>query len=393
MVFNPWMCHHLMFRDDDVMLCPLPLFHVFAAYPLSTAAIAAGAHIVLLTPQGFRGDGVFDNFWKVIERWRSTFLVVVPAALSALEQRPINADVSSLRYMISGSAPLSEALFKKFEADTGVKILEGYGMTEATCVTSCNPPSGERRIGSVGIPLPYIYAKVCRFDDTGVLTYECETEEIGEICFSGPCIFPGYREAEKNIGVFHDDAEGVRWLRTGDLGRIDADGYIWITGRAKDLIIRGGHNIDPRMIEEALAEHPAVALSAAVGQPDAYAGELPCAFVQLRKDMTADPEELIGFAARHIGERAARPAHVAVIDEMPVVGPQKIFKPALRKLAIERVYGAALEKAGVSAKIAIVDDEKLGMVAEITPSQAGVDEAALEAALDGFIRPWRLASA
>lgn len=389
MVYNSWMTHLILFRETDVMLCALPLFHVFASYPMALSGLASGAELVMLSPQGFRGEGVIDNFWKLVERHRATFFCAVPTAIAALDQRPVDADVSTLRYMISGSAPLPQALFRRFEEKSGLKILEGYGMTEATCVTSANPPDGERKIGSVGVPLPFMNARICHFDGSGGVR-DCATDEVGEICFNGPCVFPGYKDASKNEGLFFDDGAG-RWLRTGDLGRIDADGYIWITGRAKDLIIRGGHNIDPGLIEEALAQHPAVAFVGAIGQPDSYAGEMPCAYVELKEGASATPEELQAFAEQHVAERAARPAHVTVMDELPKTAVGKIFKPALRHEAIARTFGQALAEAGVAATVTVEDDKKLGMVAVVHPQSGEADQAAIGAALNGFSRPWRLA--
>ena len=393
MVFNSWMCHHLLFGPEDVFLCALPLFHVFANYPMGLASLCAGAELAIVTPQGFRGDGVIDNFWKLVERHRVTFFAAVPTAIAALDQRPVNADVSSLNYLLSGSAPLPTALFERFQKNTGVKILEGYGMTEATCVTSCNPPQGERRVGSVGYPLPHMNVRISVFDGDGNWTRDCGPEEIGEICFQGPSVFPGYKEAEKNEKLFFDPPiPGEGWLRTGDLGRVDADGYIWITGRAKDLIIRGGHNIDPGLIEEALAQHPAVAFVGAIGQPDAYAGELPCAYVELKEGATVDEHELREFAATHLAERAARPAAITVMPELPKTAVGKTFKPALRKEAIARVFTQALREAGLSATVEVEDDEKLGMIAILRPDGAPLDEAKVAEALNGFARPWRIAA-
>ena len=125
------------------------MFHVFAAYPNVMACVASGAHIIFVTPQGYRGEGVFDNFWSLVEKWKASFITIVPTAAAELMQRPINANVSTLKYALCGSAPLPQDLFKKFEASTGIKITEGYGMTEVTCLVSGNPIEGERKIGSV----------------------------------------------------------------------------------------------------------------------------------------------------------------------------------------------------------------------------------------------------
>ena len=246
MLYNGWISDYLMLNAGDNVLCPLPLFHVFAAYPILISCVASGAHMIMPTPAGYRGEGVFDNFWKLVERWKVNFMVTVPTAAAALMQRPVDADVSSLKFALCGSAPLPLELFKQFEQATGVRILEGYGMTEATCLVSCNPLDGQRKVGSVGIPFPYTDVRILHFDEQGAVVKECATDEIGEICIRNPGVRPGstYTEPEKNVGLYADG----EYLRTGDLGRIDADGFLWITGRAKDLIIRGGHNIDPAPI-------------------------------------------------------------------------------------------------------------------------------------------------
>ncbi len=384
MVYNGMCPAATLITCEDVMLCPLPLFHVFGAYPILMTCVTSGAHMVMPTPAGYRGDGVFDNFWQLIERWGVTFMVTVPTAASALMQRKVDADVSSLRYALCGSAPLPTELFKQFERATGVKILEGYGMTEATCLVSINPPHGDRKIGSVGLPFPYTDVRILHCDEAGTVMKDCAVDEIGEICVSNPGVFPGYKEVERNVGLFADG-----YLRTGDLGRIDEDGYVWITGRAKDLIIRGGHNIDPAQIEEALAGHPAVAFVGAIGQPDEHTGEMPCAYVELTDGASVSGEELCEFAAARISERAAAPRYVEVLDELPKTAVGKVFKPELRKLAIARVYGAALTKAGIDAKIEVIEDRTRGLVADVAP-QGELDEKALTSVLGGFARPWQI---
>ncbi len=386
MIYNGWLGQRLLFSETDVMLCPLPLFHVFAAYPVFMSIIASGGHVVFPTPQGYRGEGVFDNFWKLIERWRVTYMITVPTALAALMQRPINADVSSLRGAFSGSAPLPIELYKRFEEATGVSIIEGYGLTEATCLVSVNPPGGVKKIGSVGIPFPHTHVRILHSDAAGNVIKECATDEIGEICVASPGVFEGstYTEVDKNRTLF---AEG-RYLRTGDLGRLDADGYLYITGRAKDLIIRGGHNIDPSIIEEALMRHPAVSFVGAIGQPDAHAGELPCAYVELKSGSTATEADLLDFARAEISERAAVPKHVEVLDALPKTAVGKVFKPDLRRRAIMRVLDAAMAEAGIEGAVSeVVEDKKRGLVARIARKGA-VDEALAARTLGQFSVAW-----
>ncbi len=387
MIYNGWIGHHLLFKEDDNIICPLPLFHVFACHVILMAMISSGAHGVFPTPAGYRGEGVFDNFWKLIERWKITFIITVPTAISALMQRPVNADVSTVKTAFSGSSPLPVELFRRFEKATGVKIIEGYGLTEATCLVSCNPVDGEKKIGSVGISFPYTDVRILVDTEEGAA--EVPADDIGEICVSNPGVFTGstYTEEEKNRDLYHPFGNR-RYLRTGDLGRIDKDGYIWITGRAKDLIIRGGHNIDPAAIEEALLGHDAVAMAGAIGQPDAHAGEVPCVYVELVSGASATEAELLEFAKVRIHEKAAHPKYLEILPEIPKTAVGKVFKPDLRRLAIKRVYDAALSEAGLSARVTkVVEEKKQGLVAHVARN-GETDDAKVGDVLGHFTRPW-----
>lgn len=387
LIYNGWVGTELLFTEQDNIICPLPLFHVFACHVILMAAVVSGAHVVFPTPQGYRGDGVIDNFWKLVERWKISFIITVPTAISAKMQRPIDADVSSVKIAFSGSAPLPLELFKRFETATGVKLVEGYGLTEATCLVSCNPVDGEKKVGSIGIPFPYCDVKIFNAGPAGPV--EAQVDEVGEICISNPGVVVGstYTEAEKNVDLFYGD-----YLRSGDLGRVDADGYLWITGRAKDLIIRGGHNIDPAEIEEALLHHEAVAFAGAIGQPDAHAGEVPCAFVELVAGARVSEAELLAFCKSHVHERAAQPKHMTILPELPKTAVGKIFKPDLRRHAITRIYNEALEKAGVAARVvSVLDDKKRGLVAQVDTNDASDEE--IGAVLGRFVRPWEAAGA
>ncbi|MGB3245685.1 MAG: acyl-CoA synthetase [Sulfitobacter sp.] len=379
LIYNGWLGHRLLYTEKDNVMCPLPLFHVFACHVILMAAVASGAHVVFPTPQGYRGEGVFDNFWKLVERWKITFIITVPTAISAQMQRPIDADVSTVKTAFSGSAPLPLELFKRFEKATGVTLVEGYGLTEATCLVSCNPTDGIKKVGSIGIPFPYTDVRIVNNGK------ETEVDEVGEICVSNPGVFPGhtYTEVDKNKDLYHDG----KYLRTGDLGRVDSDGYLWITGRAKDLIIRGGHNIDPAEIEEALLGHEAVAFAGAIGQPDIHSGEVPCAFVELVAGASVTPDELMAFCKEKVLERAAQPKHMQIMDELPKTAVGKIFKPDLRKNAITRVYNETLEKEGLAARVtSVTDDKKRGLVAQVTMN--GTPEADVSHVLGNFTRPW-----
>jgi len=387
MIYNGWVGHTLLFTEEDNVMCPLPLFHVFACHVILMSCIKSGAHAVFPTPAGYRGEGVFDNFWTLCERWKISFIITVPTAVSALMQRKVDADLSTVKNAFSGSAPMPLELFNRFEAATGMTVIEGYGLTEATCLVSCNPLEGEKKVGSVGVAFPYTDVRIIKESPNGPV--DCDVDEVGEICISNPGVFVGntYTETEKNASLYHYG----KYLRTGDLGRLDADSYIWITGRAKDLIIRGGHNIDPAEIEEALMAHKDVAMAGAIGQPDAHSGEMPCAYVELVEGGTATGEELREYCKVHVHERAAIPKHVEVLEELPKTAVGKVFKPDLRKLAITRIYNAALDEAEVNARVVeVMDDKKRGLVARLERT-GETDEEAVGHVLGQFVRPWEWA--
>ena len=241
--------------------------------------------------------------------------------------------------------------------------MEGYGLTEATCASTLNPIHGERCVGSIGQQLPGIEVKAVQLDAAGNYLADCAADVVGQLVIRGATVFPGYLDAANNQGLF---VEGG-WVKTGDLGRRDANGFFWLAGRAKDLIIRGGHNIDPASIEEALQLHPAVALVAAVGRPDAHAGELPVAYVELRAGHTATVEELQAHAAAHIAEKAAIPKDITILDKIPLTAVGKIFKPALVWRETEDVFGLALAGvAGISTfKVKVDADAHYGALATV----------------------------
>jgi fatty-acyl-CoA synthase len=305
-VFQAWAALALGVEEDDVVMVGLPMFHVAAAYCWGLGVLACGATQVLLSPAGFRTPGVVGNLWQLIARYGATRVGIVPTIASALLEVPkAGCDISSVRRYGCGAAPLSTEVARAFSAYVGSPLLEGYGLTEANGITHCNPYEGEQRIGSIGLRAPYVESKVFRADRPGE-TIECKPGEEGIVAIRGPTVMPGYRQERHNAGAFLREG----WLNTGDLGYVDEDGYFWLTGRAKDLIIRGGHNISPAWIEEALYQHPAIALAAAIGKPDAYAGEVPVAYVTLKPGMSAEAEELRAFALERVPERPAAPSEV-----------------------------------------------------------------------------------
>ncbi|MBP0588299.1 acyl-CoA synthetase [Paraburkholderia sp. LEh10] len=345
------------------MFCGLPLFHVNAVMVTGLLAFSRGAHVVLGTPQGYRGEGVVRRFWEIVEHYRINFFSGVPTLYGSLLDVPVDGhDISSLEYGLCGAAPMPVELLRTFQDRTGIRILEGYGLTEGTCVSSANPPLGERRAGSIGLRLPGQAMKAVVVDGTGRYVRDCVADEVGQLVISGPNVFVGYSRPQQDSGIWMELGDGRRWLNTGDLGRCDADGYFWLTGRKKELIIRGGHNIDPAAIEEALHRHPAVQIAAAVGRPDMHAGELPVAYVQLKPGATATEAELAGFVRDEISERAAVPKGIRVVDAMPLTGVGKIFKPALKRRETADALRSALAEAGVEdATVSIIEDNARGV--------------------------------
>jgi fatty-acyl-CoA synthase len=353
-------------NTGEATLCGLPLFHVNGTTVTGSTPFSIGAHVVLLGPRGYRDPSVMQNFYKIVDHYQAVTFSSVPTVLSVLLDIPKgDADISSLRYAICGAAPLSVELFKRFEDHSGMKILEGYGLTEGTCASSFNPYHGQQKVGSIGLRLPYMQMKIFIVDGEGLYVREAATDEIGSVCIQGPNVFNGYLDDAHNQGIWPKEG----WLNTGDLGRQDEDGYFWLTGRTKELIIRGGHNIDPAAIEDPLYRLPGVQVAAAVGRPDPHAGEVPVAYIQLQENAKLTEAHILEYLKEEIGERAAVPKEVYIVDEIPLTPVGKIFKPSLRWQSIQRVYESELQALGDLAErieVSVNEDKIHGSIAEIT---------------------------
>ncbi|MBN3733302.1 acyl-CoA synthetase [Burkholderia sp. Tr-20390] len=358
--------------------CGLPLFHVNAAMVTGLLPFSRGAHVVLGTPQGYRGDGVVKRFWEIVEHHHVNFFSAVPTLYASLLDVPLDDHViDSLEYGLCGAAPMPVGVFRAFQEKTGVRILEGYGLTEGTCVSSVNPTVGERRLGSIGLRIPFQAMKAVVVDDAGRYLRDCAVGEDGLLVISGPNVFAGYLRHDQNRSLWLDLGDGTPWLNTGDLGRCDVDGYFWLTGRKKELIIRGGHNIDPAAIEEPLHRHPAVQIAAAIGRPDAHAGELPVAYVQLKPGMSATEHDLAAFMQQEIAERAALPKHVRIVEAIPLTGVGKIFKPELKRRETRDALRTALTQGGApGASIDVTTDDSGRMSVSVELSDPGFEAAA-----------------
>ncbi|UGT67921.1 acyl-CoA synthetase [Nocardia gipuzkoensis] len=347
-VANAWMiAANSLLDDDSVVFAALPLFHVNALVVTLLAPLFKGQSVVWAGPLGYRDLAIYGEFWNMVAHYRLAAMSAVPTVYAVLAQCPITADISSLRYAMVGASPLPRAVRESFETHTGITLVEGYGLTEATCASARSFPDMPRP-GSVGQRMPYQQVKVVRSDEEGTWT-ELAVGEIGVLAISGPTVFAGYVTGHDGHRHVLDGrgklVEG--WLDTGDLAHIDADGFIYLHGRAKDLIIRGGHNIDPAMIEDALLAHPQVTAVGAVGRPDVHAGEVPVAYVTVASRGEVTEAELLDWAARYVPERAAVPKMVTILDVLPITDVGKPYKLGLRADATRRELLDAL--AAISA--------------------------------------------
>jgi fatty-acyl-CoA synthase len=327
----------------EVIIHDTPMFHVGGLAGRCFPPLACGASIVIPSIMGARDRRYITNYWKFVERYRITRLSGVPTTLAVLAKTPPqDEDLSSLApFFMTGSTAMPISVREDFERVSGVRVLNSYGMTENTASIAVDPRDGAPNDGSSGIRLPYTNIRAAVMDETGRNVRLCGPNEIGMLQVSGAGLTPGYVDPSQDL----DARTGDGWLITGDLGRIDANGYIFVTGRAKDVIIRGGHNIDPAWIEEPLLQCPDVLLCAAVGKPDAYAGELPVAYVQLVPGSHATAADLIAFLAGRVAERAAMPKEIFIVEKLPLTDVGKPIKARLRQDAAEHAFANAISEA------------------------------------------------
>ena len=361
------------------MLGGLPLFHVNALIVTGIAPMFSGARVVWPGPAGYRDKALYARFWQIIEHYQIAAMSAVPTVYGTLAQVPVDADISSLRVPIVGAAPLPFLVREAFAAHTGMNLLEGYGLTEATCASTWTRP-GEERPGSVGRALPGQQVRAVRIGDGSWA--DCAPGEIGELVIGGPAVFAGY-VTDPDLGGPRVSRDGIvhdGWLDTGDLGMVDAGGFVYLTGRAKDLIIRGGHNIDPRVIEDGLLAHPAVRAAVAVGRPDRHSGEVPVAYVVPAGPGLLDEAELLAWAGTAIDEAAARPKRIYPVTEIPVTAVGKPFKPALIADAAGRAITEALAAAGLPDARVTAAYEDGRLVVTVT----GADPGRVQDAVAGF---------
>lgn len=321
------MAQHFSLTIDDHCMLILPLFHVNAICVSVLAPLLVGGQVSIT------GRFSPSRFFDDVERLRPTYFSAVPTIYALLASQPddVVRDTSSLRFAVCGAAPISKELLDRAESRFGLAIVEGYGLTEGTCASACNPPNGVRKLGTVGPALPGQTIAIA--DEQGTLL---PMGTVGEVLIAGPNVMRGY------LGRPDETARTVvdGWLHTGDVGRLDQDGYLTLIDRIKDMIIRGGENIYPKEIENALATHADILEAAVVGAPDVVYGEVPIAYVVTYPNAAVHEAELLD----HLRERIAKiklPVAIHIIDALPRNPVGKIDKPglrlALRTSAVETV--------------------------------------------------------
>lgn len=312
-------------RGKERVLAALPFFHVYGMTTAMNYAVFMAATMIL-TPRFAVGD-----ILKLIEKYRPTLFPGAPTMYIAINNFPgvKKRDLSSIGACISGAAPLPAEVQETFEGLTGGKLVEGYGLTEASPVTHCNPLWGRRKAGSIGLPWP---DTECRIID-GTTGQEVEVGQVGELAVRGPQVMVGYwNRPEDTAAALTKDG----WLLTGDLARMDEEGYFYIVDRKKDVIIAGGFNIYPREVEEVLFEHPAVQEAVVLGVPDAYRGETVRAYVVLKQGKAVTRDELVSYCREHLAAYKV-PRQVEFVADLP----KSISGKVLRRVLREEVPAAA----------------------------------------------------
>lgn len=315
----------LLEDGKEVTLAATPFYHVFAMTAAMNVSIFSGQAILII--RRFQ----VDNVLKLIKKYRPSFFPGVPTMYNAFVNHPNVKEygLDCFKVCSSGSAPLPQEVLRRFQDITGVPILEGYGLSETSPSTHRNPIHAKRKVGSIGIPIPLTDSKVV--DDEG---NEVNFGEIGELIIKGPQVMKGYWQKPE------ETAEALRggWLYTGDLATMDEEGYFYIVGRKKEMIISGGFNIYPQEVEDVLYDHPAIKEAAVVGIPDDYSGERVKAFVVFKEGMQAQEQQLIDHCYKNL-TRYKVPREIEICDALPRNTVGKLLKRVLIEEELKKRKG------------------------------------------------------
>lgn len=366
-------------NEQDRFLNGLPLFHLGGTVTLGLSFLGSGGANIIPTYEGLRNPDVIDNYWRLVEEHEVTVVGGIPTTVGAiLNTSTEGVNLACVRACISGGAPVSQGVAEKIRQKTGQPFHQLYAMTESSGATAVDP-TGARNPNSSGLRVPYLEIAIRPFGpQADALT--TAAGQTGEIMLRGPQLFAGYTDPERNIGVLEEG-----WLHSGDLGYFDEAGWLFVTGRAKEVIIRGGHNIDPAGIEEVAATHPAVQDCIAVGRLDSHAGEVPVLFVTLKPSVEVLPDDIRQFVWDRTSERPARPKAVTILAQLPTTAVGKIQRQELKRLAAEQGVQVILEshERGDGAEVAAALDGDGTLKIEIRLATGkSLDEPALGSLID-----------
>ena len=323
LIMKSWMMN--LEEGKEVTLMAIPMFHVYGLVAGMTFSLATGSTMVMV-PNPRDIPDVLEN----IQKYKPSIFPGVPTLYNAINNRPEvkegKVSLRSVKACISGSAPLMRETKETFEALSGGKVFEGFGMSETPTATHCNPFLGENRTGSIGLPLPNVDAKIISLDDGET---ELQVGEVGELVINGPMVMKGYHNMPtETANSLRQLKDGKTWLYTGDIARMDEDGYFYIVDRKKELIKPGGFQVWPREVEEAISAHPKVLEVGVAGIPDPYRGETVKAWIVLKPGENADEAELKAFCKERLAAYKV-PTHYEFRNELPKTTVGKILRREL----------------------------------------------------------------
>lgn len=349
----------------------LPFFHVAGANLLGLGPLMAGAEMMLLSEIGLRNPAILAQHWEIVDRFEPTIIGGIPSSLTSLLEVPVNgADLSSVRFCATGGAPLPAAVAEAFEARFGLPIHAIYGMTETAGLIATRPLGADKEYTRVGQPSADTHVEIRAFQGGEIgapLSRQDPTD--GAIVVKGPQVFAGYLQADQTAATLTEDG----FLITGDIGNLDADGRVMVSGRSKDVIIRSGHNIDPGDIERCAATCSGVAAAVAVAMPDFVSGDVPALFVTLKKGHSLTAAALSAHLRSNLSEPHALPTHFEILDALPITAVGKVSRLELRRRAAETALNAEI-RAPEPLKLIAVTISDSGALKACVPPTCGTED-------------------